>query len=117
VEVFREALRGSYATEFALSGERVVGFVNAISDGVAAGFIPWLEVVPELRGRGIGTELVRRILHSLRHLYSVDLLCDPALVGYYRRFGLDEIPGMGLRAPGNLAGRLRAPGNLAGASD
>jgi ribosomal protein S18 acetylase RimI-like enzyme len=103
-EVFREALRGSYATEFALSGGRVVGFVNAISDGVAAGFIPWLEVVPRLRGRGVGTTLMRRILHSLRHLYSIDLLCDPPLIAYYRRFGLDEMPGMGLRAPGNLVG-------------
>ncbi|MCW2641299.1 MAG: acetyltransferase [Dactylosporangium sp.] len=102
---FQAALRGSYAVEFAIVGDdRVVGFVNALSDGVAAAFIPWLEVVPEFRGRGIGSRLMRRMLDRLGHLYSVDLLCDPPLVNYYRRFGLAPIPGMGLRTPRNLDG-------------
>jgi GNAT superfamily N-acetyltransferase len=101
-ETFRDALRGSYAVEFAIAGDRVVGFVNALSDGVAAAFIPWLEVVPDYRGHGVGATLMRRMLARLRHLYSVDLLCDPPLVNYYRRFGLDPIQGMGLRTPRNL---------------
>jgi GNAT superfamily N-acetyltransferase len=102
---FEAALRGSHATEFAVDGDRrVVGFVNAISDGVATAFLPWLEVVPARRGQGVGSELVRRILARLSHLYSVDLVCDPELVAYYRRFGLAPIQGMGLRTPGNLAG-------------
>jgi GNAT superfamily N-acetyltransferase len=102
---FHAALRGSYAVEFAIADDdRVVGFVNAISDGVAAAFIPWLEVVPEYRGRGIGSRLMRRMLDRLGRLYSVDLLCDPPLVNYYRRFGLAPIPGMGLRTPRNLDG-------------
>jgi GNAT superfamily N-acetyltransferase len=102
-ETFHAALRGSYAVEFAIVGnDRVVGFVNALSDGVVAAFIPWLEVAPEYRGRGVGSRLMRRMLDRLGHLYSVDLLCDPPLVNYYRRFGLDPIPGMGLRTPRNL---------------
>jgi ribosomal protein S18 acetylase RimI-like enzyme len=73
--------------------------VHAICDGVAAGVHPWLEVVPRRRGRGIDTTLMRRILHSLRHRYVADPLCDPPLTGYQRRFGLDEMPVTGLRAP------------------
>ncbi|MDT4988870.1 MAG: hypothetical protein QOI74_2964 [Micromonosporaceae bacterium] len=42
---------------------------------------------------------MRRILHSLRHRYVADPLCDPPLTGYQRRFGLDEMPVTGLRAP------------------
>jgi GNAT superfamily N-acetyltransferase len=102
--VFRDALRGSYAVEFAMAADRVVGFVNAISDGVAAAFIPWLEVVPEYRGQGVGTALMRRVLDRLGHLYSVDLVCDQPLVAYYRRIGLTPIQGMGLRTPSNLVG-------------
>ncbi|HEV7896357.1 MAG TPA: GNAT family N-acetyltransferase [Planosporangium sp.] len=101
---FRDALRGSYAVEFAIAGERVIGFVNALSDGVAAAFIPWLEVMPEYRGRGVGAKLMRRMLDRLGHLYSVDLLCDPPLVKYYQRFGLEPIQGMGMRTPRNLGG-------------
>jgi ribosomal protein S18 acetylase RimI-like enzyme len=103
---FHNALRGSYAVELAVDGsDRVVGFVNAISDGVAAAFIPWLEVVPEHRGRRVGATLMRRMLDRLAHLYSVDLVCDPPLVEYYGRFGLASIQGMGLRTPRNLAAR------------
>jgi GNAT superfamily N-acetyltransferase len=101
--VFHDAMRGSYAVEFAIVDGRVIGFVNAISDGVAAAFIPWLEVVPEYRGQGVGAALVRRMLERLGHLYSVDLVCDPPLVPYYERFGLAPIQGMGLRTPRNLA--------------
>ena len=101
--VFHNAMRGSYATEFAIVDGRVIGFVNAISDGVAAAFIPWLEVVPEYRGQGVGAALVRRMLGRLGHLYSVDLVCDPPLVPYYQQFGLAPIQGMGLRRPRNLA--------------
>jgi GNAT superfamily N-acetyltransferase len=101
--VFRAALRGSFAVEFATVDGRVIGFVHTISDGVAAAFIPWLEVVPDYRGRGVGAALLRRILDRLGHLYSVDLVCDRPLVAYYQRFGLAPIQGMGLRTPSNLA--------------
>jgi GNAT superfamily N-acetyltransferase len=101
-ERFRAALLGSYAVEFALVGGRVVGFANAISDGIATAFVPWLEVVPAYRGSGVGTELMRRLLARLAHLYSVDLVCDPPLVSYYRRLGLAPVQGMGLRRPANL---------------
>jgi GNAT superfamily N-acetyltransferase len=99
---FRAALDGSYAVEYAVVGDRVVGFVNAISDGVATAFVPWLEVTPPYRGRGVGTALMRRILARLGDLYSVDLVCDPPLVPYYRRLGLAPVQGMGLRNPASL---------------
>jgi ribosomal protein S18 acetylase RimI-like enzyme len=104
-ERFMVALRGSYAVEVAISGDAVVGFVNAISDGVAAGFIPWLEVVPAHRNQRIGQELMARMRKRLSHLYSIDLVCDSALVPYYQKIGMSEIAGMGLRAPGNLGER------------
>jgi GNAT superfamily N-acetyltransferase len=99
---FAAALRGSYAVEVAVDEGRVIGFVNAISDGVATAFIPWLEVRPAYRGQGVGRELMLRMLQRLSHVYSIDLVCDPELVPYYRRLGLAEIAGMGLRSPGNL---------------
>ena len=39
----------------------VVGFANAISDGILSAYIPLLEVLPEYQGRGIGREIMRRI--------------------------------------------------------
>lgn len=99
-------LRGSYRAVVAIDGEtdRVVGFINMISDGVLTAFVPWLEVLPEYQGQGIGSELVRRILADTEHLYSVDLLCDASLQPYYERFGMLRLPGMTLRHRSALQG-------------
>ncbi|MFI7052438.1 GNAT family N-acetyltransferase [Streptosporangium canum] len=99
-------LRGSYRAVVAIDEEtdRVVGFINMISDGVLTAFVPWLEVLPEYQGQGIGGELVRRILADTEHLYSVDLLCDASLQPYYERFGMLRLPGMTLRHRSALQG-------------
>jgi ribosomal protein S18 acetylase RimI-like enzyme len=104
-ERHREILRGSDHVVLARDGDtgRVVGFVTAISDGVLSAFIPLLEVVPERQREGIGTELVRRILAELESFYMVDLVCDPELESFYRRFELLPLSAMGLRRRHRLA--------------
>jgi GNAT superfamily N-acetyltransferase len=98
-----EILNGSDHVVLALAGERVIGFVTAITDGVVSAFIPILEVLPQYQGQGIGSELMRRILGRLESLYMVDLCCDADLEPFYRRFGLTVWDrGMGLRRPGAL---------------
>jgi len=92
-------LQGSYAAWLALDDETgsVVGFINAISDGVLAAYIPLLEVLEPYQGQGIGSELVRRMLESLRHLYQIDLMCDDHLQPFYERFGMKPAGGMIVR--------------------
>ena len=76
---------------------RVVGFVSAIGDGGLTAFVPLLEVLPAYRGRGIGSELMRRVLARLEDRYSVDLVCDPDLVPFYERLGGTALAGVGWR--------------------
>jgi ribosomal protein S18 acetylase RimI-like enzyme len=83
---------------------RVVGFVTAVGDGILSAFIPLLEVLPEHQGRGIGTELVRRMLALLEGRYMVDLLCDEDLVPFYERFGMTKVAGMARRKPEAIPG-------------
>lgn len=75
----------------------VVGFVTALTDGVQAAFIPLLEVLPEYRGRGIGSELMRRVLELLSDLTAIDLTCRPELQPFYARFGMQPSVGAVLR--------------------
>lgn len=88
-----EILRSSYAVVLAIDVEsnRVVGFVNAISDGILMAYLPLLEVLPEHRGRGIGTELVRRMLGRLQGLYGIDVCCDEDVAGFYERFEMVRV--------------------------
>ncbi len=73
--------------------ERVVGFVNALTDGVQAAFIPLLEVLPDYRNGGIGSELMRQVLELLDHVVAIDLTCRPEMQTFYARFGMQPSVG------------------------
>jgi ribosomal protein S18 acetylase RimI-like enzyme len=102
----RRILRGSQKVVLAWDDAegRVVGFITAVGDGVLAASIPLLEVLPAYQGRGIGTELVRRMLAELAGRYMVDLTCDPELIPFYERAGLVRADAMILRRPGAVSG-------------
>ena len=85
----------------------VVGFITAIGDGVLAAYIPLLEVLPEYRGRGIGKELVRRMLDRLGDLYAIDLMCDPELQSFYTSLGMRPATGMMIRNYEYQSGRTQ----------
>ncbi|MBV9354372.1 MAG: GNAT family N-acetyltransferase [Chloroflexi bacterium] len=76
---------------------QVLGFITALSDGVLTAHISLLEVLPTHRRRGIGSELVQRMLLKLQHLYAVDLLCDPELQSFYGKLGMVRASGMCIR--------------------
>ena len=85
--------------------DKVVGSVTAISDGILLGYIPLLEVLPEYQRRGIGTELMRRMLDKLDHLYMIDLSCDEELQPFYERLGMVRSKGMMIRNYARQSGK------------
>jgi ribosomal protein S18 acetylase RimI-like enzyme len=85
--------------------DHVVGFIYAISDGILAAYIPLLEVLPDYHGRGIGTELLRRMLEQLREFYMVDLTCDLGQQTFYTRMGMRPANGAMLRNFDHQSGR------------
>lgn len=91
-ETLHRILAQSYRISLAVEEEtgRVIGFAQAISDGILTAFIPLLEVLPEYQGSGLGTEIMRRLMAQLDHLYAVDFACDPELVPFYERLGLQR---------------------------
>lgn len=95
-ETHMRLLQGSYRVWLALddSTGQVVGFINAISDGVLSAFIPLLEVLPAYKHQGVGTELVQRMFDSLSHLYAIDLVCDEDVKPFYQRFSMWEASAM-----------------------
>jgi ribosomal protein S18 acetylase RimI-like enzyme len=103
-ETHLRLMQGSYKVWLALDGKKVVGFISAISDGVLAAFIPNLEVLPEYQGQGIGRELTHRMLYSLKHLYSIDLMCDEDVQPFYEKLGMRPYSGMIYRYYENQAG-------------
>jgi ribosomal protein S18 acetylase RimI-like enzyme len=78
----------------AKDGEKVVGFITAITDHTLAAYIPFLEVLPEYQNQRIGKELVRRMLEKLQDFYMMDLLCDSELQSFYEQLGMQKANGM-----------------------
>ncbi len=68
--------------------KQVVGFITAISDGVLAAYIPFLEVLPAYQGQGIGTMLLKKMLRRLKRMYMIDLVCDQTKSAFYTKQGL-----------------------------
>lgn len=88
------------------STQAVVGFITAISDGVLSAYIPLLEVLPAWRGQGIGSELTRRMLAQVAHLYMVDVICDADVQPFYERLGMMPYTSMIARNYAQQAGAV-----------
>jgi ribosomal protein S18 acetylase RimI-like enzyme len=74
--------------------KNVIGFITAITDKTLAAYIPFVEVLPAYQKRGVGKELVVRMLDILKDYYMVDLLCDAELQSFYENMGLRRAAGM-----------------------
>ncbi len=98
-DVHLRLLRNSDAAVLAVDTAtgQVVGFITAITDGVLAAYIPFLEVLPAYQHQGIGQTLVHRMLARLQDLYMIDLLCDTDVQSFYEQFGMYPAVGMCVR--------------------
>lgn len=86
--VHRKILLNSYMSFVAIERDRIVGFINVISDGVLSAYIPLLEVVEGYQGQGIGKRLVEEALAATGDLYMIDVACDYDVVPFYEQFNM-----------------------------
>ena len=85
-ERLQKASEGSYAVCCAFSGEQLVGFVRALSDGVCQSAIYDLAVLPKYQRKGIGTAILEAILAHLPK-GNVMLYTDEKSEAFYRKAG------------------------------
>lgn len=118
-EAHLEILRASHTVWLAFHNDQCVGFVNALSDGVFYAYIPLLEVLPYYQGKGIGKELVTRMLESLSGMYAIDIVCDESVASFYDKLGLSRCVGMVRRNYENqgTADRTRRRNSTSGAAE
>ena len=68
-------------------GNKLIGFVRAVTDDVYRAYVEDMIVDREYRGEGIGSEMMRRLLERLEHVEEITLNCDLKLTDFYRQFG------------------------------
>ncbi len=71
----------------AWDGDRLVGFVRALSDGRYRAYVEDVIVDPEYRRYRIGTRMVAALLEALEGIETVSLFCESDRAGFYERNG------------------------------
>jgi GNAT superfamily N-acetyltransferase len=89
-ELLQKALRASHSVLTAWEGGKLVGLGNAISDGYLVVYYPHLLVLPEYQGRGIGRELMRRLMIVYQGFHQHVLIADGRAVDFYRKCGFER---------------------------
>lgn len=91
-----QMIRGSFCFLVAREPDgRIVGMGRAISDGVSDAYIQDVVVRRELRGRGIGAEIVRRLTARCQEagLAWIGLIAEPDTQAFYTPLGFAPMVG------------------------
>ena len=89
-ELLHKALLASHSLVSAWEGNKLVGLGNAISDGYLVVYYPHLLVLPDYQGRGIGTELMRRLVARSKGFHQQMLVADGRALDFYRKCGFER---------------------------
>ncbi len=99
------AVANSQFVVAAYDGENLVGFGRVLTDGVLHAMIYELIVHPEYQGKGIGTQILQRLIQwcSEMHIRDIQLFCARGKRSFYEMNGFvarpEDAPGMQLRRP------------------
>ncbi len=80
------------------ASDKLVGFARAITDGTFLAVVLDVIVHPTYRRTGLGARLIEELLTSpeLADVDSIELVCQPELVGFYQRWGFTNSVGRSL---------------------
>ena len=69
--------------------DRLIGYVDSVSNGVTDAYIQDLMVHPDYQGKGLGTELMNMMIGHLKDkgIYIISVIFEENLKSFYERFG------------------------------
>ena len=69
--------------------EALIGYIDCVSNGVTDAYIQDLMVHPDYQGRGIGTDLMKKMIDYLKkkHIYMISVVFEEMLKPFYEKFG------------------------------
>ncbi len=91
-----EKLAGcTYMTAACFDGDKLVGFVDVLGDGLDDALIRGLVVHPAYQRQGIGLKLLQMVISQTKKdgIRTTNVLFDPGLSDFYRKAGFKIISG------------------------
>lgn len=86
---YKNPLLTSYYHIAVYEKEALIGYIDCVSNGVTDAYIQDLMVRPDYQGRGIGTDLMEKMIDYLKnkHIYMISVVFDESLKALYKKFG------------------------------
>ncbi|MGZ4991944.1 MAG: GNAT family N-acetyltransferase [Methylobacter sp.] len=89
-DLLHKALLSSHSLITAWDDSKLIGLGNAISDGYLVAYYPHMLVLPVYQGRGIGAEIMRRLMAKYRGFHQQMLVADGHTLDFYRKCGFER---------------------------
>lgn len=86
---YNNPLITSYYHIAVYENEKLIGYIDSVSNGVTDAYIQDLMVCPDHQGKGIGTDLMNKMIESLKekHIYIISVVYEERLKPFYEQFG------------------------------
>ena len=86
---YNNPLMTSYYHIAVYEDDKMVGYIDSVSNGVTDAYIQDLMVHPDYQGKGLGTELMNQMITYLKEnrIYIISVVFEESLKPFYDRFG------------------------------
>ena len=81
------AMKNSGSVFSAYDGEKLVGLINVLDDGVMTAYIHYLLISPEYQHIGIGAQLIKMVENKYQSYLRIVLIAYEKEVGFYEHCG------------------------------
>ncbi|MDQ0192826.1 GNAT family N-acetyltransferase [Paenibacillus wynnii] len=88
-----QAIRGSHSIVAAWDGDKLIGLINALSDGALTVYFHYLLVNPSYKSKGIGREMMNMMLDRYKGCRTKVLISYPHAVDFYKKIGFNTEDG------------------------
>ena len=83
------AMRNSGSVYTAWDGDKLIGLINALDDGIMTAYVHYLLVNPNYQGKGIGKNLVELISEKYKNYLRIVLISYNPEVDFYKNCGFE----------------------------
>jgi len=83
------SMKNSGTVFTAWDGDKLVGLINALDDGIMTAYVHYLLINPAYQGNGIGKELVRLLVEKYKDYLRIVLIAYDKEVDFYKNCGFE----------------------------
>lgn len=86
---YNSPLMTSYYHIAVYDKDKLVGYIDCVSNGVIDAYIQDLMIHPDYQRQGIGTDLMNKMIGYLKekHIYMISVVFEERLKAFYKKFG------------------------------